>query len=1141
MYRMKKLLYSVLAATMMLLTGCLSDPELDAPSKPDEPVGPTVMSYDLQWNTSIVDARVATAISRIDTIGHVFHIRGGVSSTDVPTVGSKIIVNTPTAVLPTGLLAKIDNVQPSGDGWDVAYTECGLTDVFEKLEIPQQSLDLESYLVKVLDADGREIPGFRTMTRAEDGTLQPCFNGVTRADDGVITGDKTYDITFPDHSWSVFGLSLTPHFQFKTNLKFVMTLLDEEIKYFGSVADVDCSLGADLSVDLLEAALIDYRKPVLTFIFGAIPVGPLLISPSIDVFFIAKADGKLSLEASVKYEKNVKAKVIYDYRNGFSSKLESEQPGKFSYNFGPKLEGNLGFGGGLGIGLNLYGKALTVGCSLDLLYKETLSKKFNLVEYKETGTSGTYNNCTWGDTELSNSFNTSLHAYCAILANEIEGTDAAELSWPIHTYKMTPEFCSGSMVRDERAGTITVNAYIKNPHLLECNIWGVLKRSLDEPDKDGIRIQFDYSNEKADMLLSQDSVLLTAVVGDLEDVNYYACNVNMTVEGMANFHMGDIDEMERQNDDEAYAAMRMILFDIMKCASGTWDGCNWDVPEISFAQMKAVTVHERDGKKYFKVLIPSTWRAAAGTKLTVGNYSYGMSDFGGWELVFEDSNITAVDIKDEHCTSLVVNNRITDFAMHSELWRDISQIPQAVKSLDLSGSGIAGIAFSEASKLMPTSINLDNCRHLKGIAFQSNSKAALVPYSVVGCDSLEAITITNHTIPNGVLDAPGAGTPLAKLLVENCTLDKLYLSQNFNTVIFSGSKCYMLYVSGNQSLEYLYSYGNSDIYQIAVSGCNRLLEIKIPESSCKLLTVSSCHVLNEIYAANVGYTAFNPVDLPSLLRLTVSNNYSFSDKVPPIFDQVREKQDHVLLYDQRYEYELDPATNQVKWKDNGYGYYYDGEPERGYHLESDKPETPEPGNQGTPSDLNIKKASIYLSVTRVTSAADPELGMGASVEVPYSSSIFGNGFVEGTVSDLGGGRALFKSNGSNSTSDYYGKHDELWDVSITLKLTGTNASDISHYKVQTCNVSYKLKEYDYDTGELTRDLQSSFTAQNIPGYTYGGKTRFYEETKPISNYISNFKYRVGMPDYFGPDDSRFIYHDCSYKNDTGWSITLMFE
>lgn len=442
---------------------------------------------------------------------------------------------------------------------------------------------------------------------------------------------------------------------------------------------------------------------------------------------------------------------------------------------------------------------------------------------------------------------------------------------------------------------------------------------------------------------------------------------------------------------------------------------------------------------------------------------------------------------------------------------------------------------------MPTSINLDNCRHLKGIAFQSNSKAALVPYSVVGCDSLEAITITNHTIPNGVLDAPGAGTPHTQVLIENCTLDKLFLNQNFAGVILSGSTCSMVYASNNPSLQFIYVYRNSSVNMVSALGCSGLAEIMMTETTCPMLAVTDCPLLTEIYAAGTGLTTFNPSNLPSLLRLTVSNNYGLSAKVPPIFDQVREKQDHVLLYDQRYEYELDPVTNQVKWKDNGYGYYYDGEPERGYHLESDKPETPDPGNQGTPSDLNIKKAHVYLHISSVTSAADPDLGMMAVVEVPYSYSARHPNYVDGTVSDLGGGRVLFKSNGSNSTQDYDGKHDESWDVSITLQLTGTNASDISQYKVQTCNVSYKIKEYDYDTGELKEDRQSSFTAKNIRNYSYGGKIQFYEETKPISNYISNFKYRRGMPDYFGPDETRFVYHDCTYQADTSWNITIEFE
>lgn len=190
------------------------------------------------------------------------------------------------------------------------------------------------------------------------------------------------------------------------------------------------------------------------------------------------------------------------------------------------------------------------------------------------------------------------------------------------------------------------------------------------------------------------------------------------------------------------------------------------------------------------------------------------------------------------------------------------------------------------------------------------------------------------------------------------------------------------------------------------------------------------------------------------------------------------------------------------------------------------------------ANLKLSGANVYLSLREATSTSDPDFQVGPSVEVPYCTTIFGNNFVKGSVQNVGG-KAIFTSKGSNSTTDYYGKHDETWDVSITLKLTGKDPTKISDYVVETCSVSYSLTEYD-DEGDLSRTKESSFTVKNIPPFTYGGTTRFYEEATPINNYLSNFKYKMGMFDFFG-EDSKWVNHNFTYKNDVNWSVTLQFE
>ena len=49
----------------------------------------------------------------------------------------------------------------------------------------------------------------------------------------------------------------------------------------------------------------------------------------------------------------------------------------------------------------------------------------------------------------------------------------------------------------------------------------------------------------------------------------------------------------------------------------------------------------------------------------------------------------------------------------------------------------------------------------------------------------------------------------------------------------------------------------------------------------------------------------------------------------PIFDEVWTK------YDKRYYYYTDDGGITIKHKDKGYGWYYEGEPDRAYHISKD--------------------------------------------------------------------------------------------------------------------------------------------------------------------------------------------------------------
>ena len=72
-------------------------------------------------------------------------------------------------------------------------------------------------------------------------------------------------------------------------------------------------------------------------------------------------------------------------------------------------------------------------------------------------------------------------------------------------------------------------------------------------------------------------------------------------------------------------------------------------------------------------------------------------------------------------------------------------------------------------------------------------------------------------------------------------------------------------------------------------------------------------------------SSFEASGLPAIEELDCSHNTSLTGVMLPVFDQMLNA-GYTPHYDIRYEYEWEELK-----KDNGFGYYYEGEPERGYH------------------------------------------------------------------------------------------------------------------------------------------------------------------------------------------------------------------
>ncbi|MCR4583840.1 MAG: hypothetical protein K5764_09880 [Prevotella sp.] len=371
----KSLLMMIVLLSVALLTSCSKGDDGNDNSsggnngggiKPDP--GISVLSdikYELSPTAVLVPEATAKQISSVDTTNHKLTLP---ANADKPEEGQCLIINTATKQLPNGLLAKISSVNEGSNGYEITYKDAELKDAFKEIEIPEQYIPLGEYVQHVYDHNGKEIQFARaTKTRA--------------------SGTETYGIVLPEVAWPIDkGIELTPKMTIELLMRYVFMFGDSEISYAGIKLDADVTVGADLAAELGKTKALQKKIHVLTIICGAIPIGPILLTPTLSVDFVVKTEGKITLEASMTYERSMHASMVYQKGAGLTGdfELEPEAEDALKYTFGPKFEGGIAYGFSMGGNIGIYGKTLALRNRMDILKKTTISGKLDLAAF--TGT-----------------------------------------------------------------------------------------------------------------------------------------------------------------------------------------------------------------------------------------------------------------------------------------------------------------------------------------------------------------------------------------------------------------------------------------------------------------------------------------------------------------------------------------------------------------------------------------------------------------------------------------------------------------------------------------------------------------------------------------------------------------------------------
>ena len=272
-------------------------------------------------------------------------------------------------------------------------------------------------------------------------------------------------------------------------------------------------------------------------------------------------------------------------------------------------------------------------------------------------------------------------------------------------------------------------------------------------------------------------------------------------------------------------------------------------------------------------------------------------------------NSQVTTLKASDCTSLV------------QLSIDSSS---QMTSLNVSGcTSLVNLGYANNSQM--TSLNASGCTSLKSLDYCYNTQ--LTSLDVSGCTSLENLGHLDSNYYLISLNISGCTslksldcyyTQLTSLNASGCTALR-FLDCSHNQLT-------SLIVSGCTLLEKL-SCNNNHMTSLNVSSCTSLKQLNCFYNQLTSLNVSACTGLERLACFNNQLTSLNVSGCTSLTFLRCQDNI-INSVIPEWFSQLS-----TFTYDRKYNYPSKKIDGEwiIVPEDNGYGWWYPGEPEKGYH------------------------------------------------------------------------------------------------------------------------------------------------------------------------------------------------------------------
>lgn len=930
-------------------------PEVPGPN-PEQPAGNAIVpadppegDYTAADNVVFLPEDYVATITANDPENKCFYTE----SEKEPKPGDILCYSHISEVFPAGFLAEVTSVE-SGV---VHYKSTTIEQAFPMLQIDTLALDLENSIDKVLDGEGNEIEF--TATKAMGGT-NLVFN----------VPSSTWELVSDETSVGGVPVSLkvtvSPTIEVGIGLRFQCIVYDGTLLSMNLLVDPRIHLGATINAFAEMAA--EKTFPLGWIYFTPIVAGPLVFTPKFTLTGYVKVDGQVGVEVTVDLNHRFSLGLGYEtgdwrfiYRN-----LNEEPPFKLTY--GTKLEGGVTVGVrpetqcrlydifGTSVGADV-GLRTAVTYSVDLSEPDVLgNSRLNDVSISSTlAVKGTTDvDARIGTKKLFSAFHketpeVSLKLFEKWFMPEIVSVEVENLSFGalVHGKLKRSLLTKGRMFARVIPQTGDNTNHIR---YIECD-W-------DEP-KDGKDGEF------------------SCVIEGLNSKAIYRVDFIMSLLGFDHQKMRGLkqDLIIRSYDERIAQAVADV---VSKVASAMgWLDTPWDCVspgEVMYMNDKGITVYmtnderDADGNVTRRGTLESIWLEPPydwdfPEQITIpSNVSSLLQDDESWGLATNNHHqhthkVKKLVVNDERCGVFrCYGNRLERLEFHSPMGGNYGESyygSDRLKYMDLSRSGVTGLNLNTNL----STLILDDCKKLEELQITSSEYLADFPrISVRNCPALKRFVTggfrMNDPLCEGfeTLDLDGfecrdfQGTvtaPQSRFISIRNDYSDGNIDPGSHAIIVD-NKVEELIVGG---LEYVTisnlpnaTKGSAlHVRNATISGFNRQ---RLSISNTRTLSISDCPNMQSLSIFYPGDMVYSNLSLSGLDGLTsiyfqpqdYSNN-NLTGIVPAVIDGVKSR-GGTASYHQRYTYSWYYDENDVKhtdYTDSGWGFYYSGEPEKGYH------------------------------------------------------------------------------------------------------------------------------------------------------------------------------------------------------------------